>query len=68
MKHVPKGAMIFAWWDNSRRLNLFKNVPVAFGKADPSLIFIPSVWSAYGDKISEDERRFGAETRLLSQA
>ncbi len=57
-KHLPANAVVFAWWDTSRRLKLFKNIPVAFSDAGPGPLFIPAVWNAYSKTIRAKERTF----------
>ncbi len=57
-KHIPKDALVFGWWDTSRRLKFYKNLPVVFGNSEPASIFIPSIWRYQTETITNDEQSF----------
>ena len=57
-KHLPKNGLVFSWWDNSRRLKLYNNIPVAFDDAVPDPIFVPAIWQNQRNKIVNAEKAF----------
>ena len=57
-KHVPKDAIIYSWWDNSRRLKLYNNLPVAFGESKPHSILVPRIWTYQAKTIQNNEESF----------
>lgn len=57
-KHIPKDALIFSWWDNSRRLKLYEDLPVVFGDTEPQSILIPKIWTYQAKTIQNKERFF----------
>lgn len=72
-KHVPKEAIIMAWWDTSRQLGLLAERDTLFTAHLGQPRIVPSYWKDRVDVIDEYERRFwGAsgspdENRLFQQ-
>lgn len=72
-KHVPKEAIILAWWDTSRQLGLLSDRDTFFTSHLGQPLIAPSYWKDRADVIREYERQFwGAsgsadEERLFRQ-
>ncbi len=61
-KHVPKDAVLLAWWDTSRQLELLSERKTVFKSHLGQPLIAPSYWKARADVISQYERQFwGAE-------
>ncbi len=57
-KHVPAEAVVFGWWDTSRRLDLLTEVSTAFNKNLAQPLFIPEAWSGRRESIKKIESDF----------
>ena len=72
-KHVPKEAIIMAWWDTSRQLGLLSERDTLFTSHLGQPLIAPSYWKNRVDVIDEYERRFWSasgspdENRLFQQ-
>jgi hydroxylamine oxidation protein HaoB len=61
-KHVPKEAVLLAWWDTSRQLGLLSDRNTVFTSHLGQPLIVPSYWKERTDVISKYERQFwGAE-------
>lgn len=61
-KHVPKDAVLLAWWDTSRQLGLLSDRNTVFTSHLGQPLIIPSYWKERTEVISKYERQFwGAE-------
>jgi len=69
-KHIPKDALVFGWWDTSRRLKYYKDLPVVFGSSDPASVFVPTVWRYQTKSITQKELFFwrgGSKTNQTNE-
>lgn len=57
-RHVPKDAVVLAWWDSSRQLQMLSGVDVAFDQHLGTPIFVPTRWQASRSSIEAIERDF----------
>ena len=57
-KHVPKEAVILAWWDTSRQLGLLSERDTLFTSHLRKPLIAPSYWKDRTDVIDEYERQF----------
>lgn len=57
-KHVPKEAVILAWWDTSRQLGLLSERDTFFTSHLGQPLIAPSYWKDRSDVIGEYERQF----------
>jgi hydroxylamine oxidation protein HaoB len=57
-KHVPKEAVILAWWDTSRQLGLLSERDTLFTSHLGQPLIAPSYWKDRADVIDEYERQF----------
>ena len=57
-KHVPKDAVILAWWDTSRQLGLLSDRETLFTSHLGEPLIAPSYWKDRADVIEEYERQF----------
>lgn len=61
-KHVPKEAVLLAWWDTSRQLGLLSDRNTIFTSHLGQPLIAPSYWKERTDVIRQYERQFwGAE-------
>lgn len=61
-KHVPKNAVLLAWWDTSRQLGLLSDRNTVFTSHLGQPLIAPSYWKERTDVINKYERQFwGAE-------
>ncbi|HSA85731.1 MAG TPA: hydroxylamine oxidation protein HaoB [Nitrospira sp.] len=58
VKHVPKEAVILAWWDTSRQLGLLSERDTLFTSHLGHPLIAPSYWRDRADVIDEYERAF----------
>jgi hydroxylamine oxidation protein HaoB len=68
-KHAPKDALVLAWWDTSRQINLLSGRDTLFKSHIAEPLIVPAVWRErkeaigkyedqfWGARASEDERR-----------
>lgn len=61
-KHVPKDALILAWWDTSRQLGLLSERDTLFTSHLRQPLIAPSYWKDRTDIIDEYERQFWGAT------
>lgn len=57
-KHVPKDAIILAWWDTSRKLGLLSDRPVMFTSYVGQPVIAPSYWKDRHKAIERYEQEF----------
>ncbi len=57
-KHLPKDAIVLSWWDISRRLKFYQNIPAIYSEAKADPIFVPEIWTHQVGLISQQERAF----------
>lgn len=57
-KHAPKDALILAWWDTSRQINLLSQRDTLFTSHLVEPLIIPDVWQARKDSIYAYEEKF----------
>lgn len=57
-RHVPKDAVVLAWWDSSRQLQMLSGVDVAFDHHLGTPMFVPKRWQASRASIQDIEREF----------
>ncbi len=57
-KHVPKGALILAWWDTSQQIGLLSERDTLFTSHLGQPRIAPSYWKDRADVIAEYERQF----------
>ncbi len=57
-KHVPKEAVILAWWDISRQLGLLSERDTVFSSHLGEPLITPSYWKDRSTTIAEYERQF----------
>ncbi len=57
-KHVPKQAVIVAWWDTSRQVGLLSDRETLFTSHLGQPLIAPSYWKDRADVINEYERQF----------
>lgn len=57
-RHVPKDAVVLAWWDSSRQLQMLSGVNVTFAHHLGTPMFVPSRWQASRSSIKDIERDF----------
>lgn len=61
-KHVPKDAVLLAWWDTSRQLGLLSDRNTVFTSHLGQPLIVPSYWKERTDVIRRYEQQFwGAE-------
>jgi len=62
-KHVPKDAIILAWWDISRKLSLLSDRQVLFKSHLAQPILAPTYWKDRSESIARYEEEFwGAQS------
>ncbi len=67
-KHVPKDAVLLAWWDTSRQLGLLSDRNTVFTSHLGQPLIAPSYWKERTDVIRTYERQFwGAEASAEEQ-
>ena len=57
-KHVPKGAVVLAWWDTSRQLRLLAGCDTLFTSHLGEPMIVPSQWKGRDDTIKKYEQEF----------
>jgi hydroxylamine oxidation protein HaoB len=57
-KHVPKDAVILAWWDSSRQINLLTGYETVFISQLGEPHITPLIWRAQSRAIEKYEREF----------
>ena len=57
-KHVPKDAVILAWWDTSRQIRLLTGYQTVFNSHLRQPLLMPSLWRARSEAIEKYEREF----------
>ena len=57
-KHVPKDAVILAWWDTSRQIGLLTGYETVFNSHLSQPPIMPSLWRARSGAIEKYEREF----------
>ncbi|MCB1867729.1 MAG: hydroxylamine oxidation protein HaoB [Gammaproteobacteria bacterium] len=57
-EHVPRDALLLAWWDLSRRLQLLAGVDVLFDRNLARPLMLPAAWSSYQPAIGSLENDF----------
>jgi hydroxylamine oxidation protein HaoB len=57
-KHVPKDAVILAWWDTSRQIRLLTGYETVFTSHLGEPLIMPSLWRARSGAIEKYEREF----------
>lgn len=57
-RHVANDAVVLAWWDSSRQLQMLSGVDVAFDQHLGLPIFVPTQWRASRSSIEAIEREF----------
>ena len=57
-KHVPKDALILAWWDTSRQIRLLTGYETVFTSHLGEPLIMPSLWRAQIRAIEKYEREF----------
>ncbi len=62
-KHVPKEAVILAWWDTSRQLGLLSDRDTLFTSHLGKPLIAPSYWKDRASVIEEYERQFWGTAR-----
>jgi hydroxylamine oxidation protein HaoB len=63
-KHVPKEAVILAWWDTSRQLGLLSERDTLFTSHLGRPLIAPSYWKDRTNLIDEYERQFWGSSAL----
>jgi len=66
-KHIPKDALVLGWWDTSRRLKFYKNLPVVFGNSAPASVFVPNIWRYQTESITHSEQTFWRGAGTIKQ-
>lgn len=62
-KHAPKDALILAWWDTSRQINLLSGRDTLFKSHIAEPLIVPAVWRDRKEAIGKYEDQFwGAPT------
>ena len=63
-KHAPKDALILAWWDTSRQINLLSGRDTLFTSHIAEPLIVPVVWRDRMQAIGKYEDQFwGAQAR-----
>jgi hydroxylamine oxidation protein HaoB len=57
-KHVPKDAVVLAWWDTSRQIRLLTGYETVFNSHLSQPPIMPSLWHARSGAIEKYEREF----------
>ena len=57
-KHVPKDAVVLAWWDTSRQIRLLTGYETVFSSHLGEPLVMPSLWRARSGAIVKYEREF----------
>jgi hydroxylamine oxidation protein HaoB len=57
-KHVPKDALILAWWDTSRQIKLLTGYETVFTSHLGEPLIVPSLWRTKRGAIEKYEREF----------
>lgn len=57
-KHVPKDAVVLAWWDTSRQIRLLTGYETVFNSHLSQPPIMPSLWRARSGAIEKYEREF----------
>ncbi len=57
-EHLPENALVFAWWDTSRRLKLLGNIDTLFYEHLSQPLLIPDDWRERCKSIENTERQF----------
>jgi hydroxylamine oxidation protein HaoB len=57
-KHVPKGAVVIAWWDTSRQVRLFAGCDTLFTSHLGEPMIAPPQWKGRSDAIKKYEQEF----------
>lgn len=57
-KHVPKGAVVLAWWDTSRQVRLLTGCDTLFTSHLGEPMIAPSQWKGRDDTIKKYEQEF----------
>ena len=57
-RHVPKGAIVLAWWDTSRQVRLLADRDTLFTSHHGQPIIVPSYWRGRVEAIEKYEREF----------
>jgi hydroxylamine oxidation protein HaoB len=57
-KHVPKDAVVLAWWDTSRQIKLLTGYETVFNSHLNQPLIMPSLWRARSGAIEKYEREF----------
>lgn len=57
-KHAPKDALILAWWDTSRQINLLSARDTLFKSHVGEPLIAPAMWRARADAIRKYESEF----------
>ena len=57
-KHVPKGAVVLAWWDISRQVRLLAGCDTLFTSHLGEPVIAPSQWKGRDDAIKKYEQEF----------
>ncbi len=60
-KYLPDNATVLGWWDISRLLKFYQDIPVEFDDTAAGPIFVPGVWSDQVEKIQQNELGFWGE-------
>ena len=58
VKHAPKDALILAWWDTSREVNLLSGRDTLFKSHIAEPMIVPVVWRDRMEAIGKDENEF----------
>jgi hydroxylamine oxidation protein HaoB len=57
-KHVPKDAIVLAWWDTSRQIGLLTGYETVFNSHLSEPLIMPSLWRTRSEAIEKYEREF----------
>jgi hydroxylamine oxidation protein HaoB len=57
-KHAPKDALILAWWDTSRQINLLSGRDTLFKSHVNEPLIVPTLWRERSDAIRKYENEF----------
>ena len=57
-KHAPKDAVILAWWDTSRQINLLSGRDTLFKSHVAEPLVVPTLWRERADAIRKYENEF----------
>jgi hydroxylamine oxidation protein HaoB len=61
-KHMPKDAVILAWWDTSRQIQLLTGLETVFTSHLSEPLITPSFWRPQIEAIEKYERQFWGST------